>query len=404
LFFDLDRFKLINDSLSHAAGDELLVEIAHRLKSIIRSCDTIARLGGDEFVIVIPEMSKKEDIIGIATTVLDNIKKTVNLGGHKLQVTASMGIAIYPENGKNVDELLRNADAGMYSSKARGANQFQFYSETINKENVDRLDLEAKLRHAIKNNELNLVYQPIYDIKTKLPIAVEALIRWNHPEKGIILPMDFIPLSEEIGLINDIGLWVLKEACQQNKLWQNMGLPPIRVAVNVTSQQLRQLDFVDTVKNTLKETGLKPEYLELELSENFIIKNIDHAVKVIDRLKEIGISIAVDDFGTGNSSLSYLRNLQLDRLKIDRSFLENIKNNRGNEIVVHAILAMAHGLNLEVLAEGVENQSQLTFLKEQECNKMQGFYLSRPLEPDDLTKLLKDRAVIDKETATEDKS
>ena len=378
LFFDLDRFKLVNDSLSHAAGDALLCTLAERLQKSIRASDTLARQGGDEFVILILNLYDEKIIKDVAINLLDNINKPFNIEGHELFITASIGISLFPKDGKTVDELLQNADAAMYYAKENGANQIQFYNKKMNKEGIKRLELETDLRKAIQNNEFFLIYQPQIDLKTDKLIAVEALIRWQHPQKGIMLPIEFIPLAEDTGLIIPIGEWILRTACKQNKLWQEKGFPPIRIAVNVTTQQLRQIDFSKTIKNILKKIDLDPKYLEIELTENTVINNVE-IINIIAKLKEIGVQVALDDFGTGYSSISYLKNLQLDRLKIDRSFIKNIEINRDDEAIIHAIIAMAHSLNVEVLAEGVETQSQLNFLKQRECSEIQGFYFSKPL-------------------------
>lgn len=390
LFFDLDRFKLINDSLSHAAGDELLCEVAKRLRAKIRAADTFSRLGGDEFVMLIPNLTDPNEIRHFAENILDEFTEPHFIAGHEISLTSSIGIALYPKDGKKKDVLLRNADIAMYHAKELGANQYQFYSEKMNEGNLKQLELEAELRQAIINSELFLCYQPQYDLKDNSLSAVEALVRWRHPTKGILLPVDFIPLAETTGLIVPMGYWILQEACRQNKMWQDAGLKPIRIAVNITTPQLRQLNFVDEIKKILNNTGLLPQYLELELSENTIINN-QSMIKTINSLKELGVCFAVDDFGTGYSSLNYLRNLPLDRLKIDRTFVQNIQINRGDEVLIHAIISMAKSLNLEVLAEGVENQNQLNFLRSQACNEIQGFYFSHPLLPNELEELLQEK-------------
>lgn len=386
LFFDLDRFKLINDSLSHAAGDELLMIISKRLREKVRTSDTLARIGGDEFVMIIKELENREQLIKIVSGLLETIRQPLNIANHNLTMTSSIGIATYPADGKTMDDLVRNADAAMYRSKSLGGNRFQFYEQVMNEESLKLLEVESQLRRAIIDNQLFLCYQPQYDVKENKLIAVEALVRWRHPEKGVILPIDFIPIAETTGLILPIGEWVLNEACKQNKAWQDAGFPPIRMAVNVTTQQLRQLNFIETVTHALEKSKMLPEYLELELSENSIINNVA-TVAVINTLKDIGVKIAVDDFGTGYSSLNYIRNLPLDRLKIDRSFIQNIKVNHGDDVIIKAIIAMAAGLNLEILAEGVETQSQLNFLKEEDCKEIQGFYFSQPLMANELEAL-----------------
>ncbi len=383
LFFDLNRFKLINDSLSHAAGDELLREVAKRLQGITRSCDLVARLGGDEFVIVLKDIDDEMNVRRLATKILNVFNDAFTVANRELIISTSIGISLYPQDGKNADILLRNADAAMYLAKKSGTNQFQFYRETLNKESLEALEKEMQLRQALINNELFLLYQPQIDVKSGTISAVEALVRWNHPTKGVILPIDFIPLAEEAGLIVPIGEWVLRTACLQNKAWQDAGMPPIRVAVNITTQQLNQYNLVEIVKNILEETKLDPKYLELELTENSIISNIS-VIDTINTLKDLGLHIALDDFGTGYSSLSYLKNIHLDRLKIDKSFVQNILLNRGDEVIIQAIITMAHSLNLEVLAEGVETEQQLDFLNLNKCGDIQGFYFSKPLSITDL--------------------
>jgi len=387
LFFDLDRFKLINDSLSHAAGDELLRTIAKRLQETVRSCDLVARLGGDEFVILLRDINDENIVKQLSHKLLSIINDPFNIAGREIIISTSIGISLYPQDGKSADLLLRNADAAMYKAKKSGANQFQFYTATLNTESLDSLEKEMQLRHAITNKELFLFYQPQIDIKSEKVIAVEALVRWKHPKNGVLLPIDFIPLAEETGLIVPIGEWVLRTACQQNKAWQDSGLPPIRIAVNITTQQLNQYNLVEIVKNILDETQLKPEYLELELTENSIISNIN-VINTINTLKDLGLHIALDDFGTGYSSLSYLKDIHLDRLKIDKSFVQNILLNRGDEVIIQAIITMAHSLNLEVLAEGIETEKQLNFLKKQNCGEIQGFYFSKPLSTSDLELVL----------------
>lgn len=383
LFFDLDRFKLINDSLSHSAGDELLCAVAKRLESTIRSGDHVARLGGDEFILVLRDTADEKKVSEFANKLISVINQPFMIAGRELVISTSIGISLYPQDGTSADILLRNADAAMYQAKRLGANQFQFYKSTLNEENMLSLEKEMQLRHAILSHQFFLQYQPQIDVKTGDIVAVEALLRWNHPEKGVMLPIDFIPLAEETGLIVPIGDWVIREACAQNKKWQDNGLLPIRIAINITTPQLNQINFVENIKNILAETNLKPEYLELELTENSIISNIN-VINTINALKELGVHIALDDFGTGYSSLSYLKNIHLDRLKIDKSFVQNILLNHGDEVIIQAIITMAKSLNLEVLAEGVENENQLNFLKAKNCGEIQGFYFSQPLSSSDL--------------------
>lgn len=395
-YMDLDRFKLINDSLSHEAGDEILRAVGERLEKVLRAEDTLARLGGDEFIIIVNDLNNNTDLINISKKVLSVLDAPFELYNHQFVITTSLGIAIYPKDGRNIEELIRNADTAMYRAKELGANQFQFYTEDLNKRNMERLERESQLRHAIANNEFYLVYQPQYDLNSGRFVSVEALIRWNHPQKGDLLPIDFIPLAEESGLIVPIGEWVLKTACKQLKQWLDQGLPKIRVAVNVTTKQFRLYDLTKTITNILEETGLKPEYLELELTENIIINNAD-IINTIKQLKNMGIQIVLDDFGTGYSSLNYLRELPVDRLKIDQSYVQNFDSNRGDDVIIQAIIAMAKSLNLEVLAEGVETQKQLDFLKSMKCTEVQGYYFSKPISSAECEALLKKSAQVEKE-------
>jgi diguanylate cyclase (GGDEF)-like protein len=388
LFFDLDRFKLVNDSLSHATGDQLLQAIATRLKSTIRNGDSLARLGGDEFVVVITELQNVNDLKKIVIKLLDSFRESFKVDEYFLSITVSIGISIFPQDGRTIDELLRNADVAMYRAKELGGNQFQFYNPLLTQHTAERFEMEADLHRAIENNEFTLYYQPQLDVITQSLVSVEALIRWKHPTKGFILPIKFIPLAESTGLIVPIGEWVIQEACRQNKKWQDMGLPPIRVAVNLASLQLKQPNLIDVVKNALQDTGLKPEYFEVELTENVVI-NCTESLASIAQLKAMGIQITLDDFGTGFSSLNYLRQMSIDRIKIDQSFVQNINVKNGDEVIIQAIISMAQNLNLEVLAEGVETQEQLKFLKLQECNQVQGYYFSKPVTSTELENILR---------------
>lgn len=389
LFLDLDRFKLINDSLSHDVGDEVLRIVATRLQAHMRKEDTLVRLGGDEFVIVVENIKNENDIINFCNQLLGAFKEPFIVYEHKLILSTSIGISIYPKDGNSIDLLLRNSDTAMYHAKDLGTNQFQFYTEELNKQSLLRLEKEAELRSALENNEFFLYYQPQVDIKAEKLVSVEALIRWQHPTKGVILPVDFIPIAEETGLIVPIGEWVIRTACQQNKAWQDAGLTPIRVAVNITTKQFRLFNFIDMIKTILQETELQPEYLELELTENIIINNID-MINNVHKLKEMGVQISLDDFGTGYSSLNYLREIPVDRIKIDQSYIQHIESGRGDDAIIQAIIAMAKSLNLEVLAEGVETKKQFEFLKAQKCAEVQGFYFSKPISSYECEKLLKD--------------
>jgi diguanylate cyclase (GGDEF)-like protein len=394
LFFDLDRFKLINDSLTHQAGDELLVGVANRLSATLRKEDTISRLGGDEFVVLASMVNNEEDVIIFASKFLSLLHKPFKVMNRDIFITASIGISLYPHDGESSDELLRNADLAMYHSKELGGDQFQFYTHTLNVKAVTRLEQEAELRCAIEEQQFVLHYQPQLDLVTDKVISVEALIRWQHPTKGLVVPMDFIPLAEDSKLIIPIGDWVIKTACAQIKAWHDAGLPKISVAVNVTTVQFQQENFVSRVKQILEEIGLDPKYLEVEVTENVMLANAN-LKEVINELRALGVQIVLDDFGTGNSSLNYLRKVPVDRLKIDKSFVHGIGMNgefeNNDAVIVQAIIAMAHSLNLNVVAEGIETANQLNFMKDQHCEDVQGFYISHPLAAKDLEHFLKER-------------
>lgn len=393
IFFDLDRFKLINDSLGHAAGDELLISIAKRLLPSMRAFDTLARLGGDEFVIVLTELKNEEDANLAAIKILNILKEPFYINEHTIFVTSSIGVCIYPQDAQQGDELLRNADAAMYYAKKSGSTQIQFYSKEMNEKIFAELELESQLYRAIENKELRLDFQPQFNIQEQRLIAVEALVRWDHPQKGLLYPMHFIPLAERTGLIVQIGEWVLKEVCKQSKLWKEAGIPPIRITVNIHSQQLSQPDFITRVKEIISESEIDPRYLELELSESCI--NNPTIVDAIKELKAIGIELSLKDFGSGYSILTHIRNLSLNRLKIDRAFIKNIPGDQNDKIIIQAIIAMARSLKLELLAEGVETQHQLDFLRKEEFNEIQGFYFSKPLSESALMELLKNPEAVD---------
>lgn len=393
LFLDLDRFKLINDSLSHATGDELLQATASRLQTLVGPDDTLARLGGDEFIMIFANLKSKEEVLLKIYKLQSVFSEPFTIGARNIIVTSSIGVSLYPENGINPDILLRNSDAAMYRAKAIRGNSYQFYIDEINQDCLSKLDQEMQLRQALINNEFFLCYQPQINLKENKITAVEALLRWQHPQKGVLLPLDFIPLAEETGLILPIGEWVLRTACAQNKAWQDMGFPPIRVAVNITAQQFSHQNIVDLVSRILKDTKLSPEFLELELTENVIVSSTD-IIRSVRELKQLGLIISIDDFGTGYSSLSYLKKIPLDRLKIDSSFIEHINSPQDDEVIIRAVIAMAKNLNLEVLAEGVETQNQLNFLKLHECGDVQGFYFSKPLTTKELENYLRDPAYV----------
>ncbi len=382
LFLDLDRFKIINDSLGHSAGDEVLQEVATRLREWLRKQDTVARVGGDEFVVVLTGVEHASDVAVAAQRVVDAMTAGFSVRGHSLSITCSVGISMYPEHGKDGETLIKNADAAMYSAKQNGPNSFQFFTEDLSAEMVERLTLENGLRLALERGEFFLVYQPQMDILTEEIVGVEALLRWQHPKLGLIPPDRFIPIAENCGLIMPIGEWVLRTVCSQARKWQDEGLPEVRVAVNVSAVQFRQDGFRDFIRRVLCETGLAPQYLELELTESLLLSNADVMFSVLQELNEMGLKLAIDDFGTGYSSLSYLKRFPVSKLKIDRSFIRDIATNPGDAAITTAIISMAKSLGLKVIAEGVEDEEQMSFLREHQCDEIQGYYFSRPLTAD----------------------
>jgi diguanylate cyclase (GGDEF)-like protein len=378
LFIDFDRFKLINDSLSHSAGDELLKSAATRLQASIDDDDLLSRLGGDEFVIVFNRVSDQQSIKEKVSKLITAFHQPFILDGRQVMLTASIGISIYPENGATVDDLLRNADAAMYYAKAQKGDNYQFFTLKMNVESLYKLDLELELRRALTDHEFYLCYQPQVNLINQHLTGLEALMRWKHPTRGILLPMDFIPAAEETGLIVPISEWVIKSACSQNKAWQNAGYPSVCITVNVTSEFFKQYDILDKLKTILDETGLDPKYLELGLTETVIMPNPD-IIKVVSEIKEFGVKIAVDDFSPAHSNSSYLNKNSYDRLQIDNSEIQHVTFNSDNEVIIGAVLAMAKNMNLEVLAEGVEKIDQLSIPKKYSSSDVQGYYLSKPL-------------------------
>ncbi|MFQ6024707.1 MAG: putative bifunctional diguanylate cyclase/phosphodiesterase [Acidiferrobacterales bacterium] len=387
LFLDLDHFKRINDTLGHNVGDLLLKAVAERLTACVREGDTVARLGGDEFAINLADVAQANDVPKVAHKIIDTLSKPYVLEGHELFITTSMGISIYPDDAQDPETLLKTADIAMYRAKEHGRNNYQHYSPDMNVQASERLAMENSLRHALEREEFLLEYQPQVDIKTGRIIGNEALVRWQHPDLGMILPGKFIPLAEESGLIVPIGEWVLRTACAQNKAWQAAGLPPIPVAVNVSARQLRHENLLQTVDRTLQETGLNPNYLELELTES-IMQEPKEAIRLLSKLNTIGVQIAIDDFGTGYSSLNYLKRFPINKLKIDQSFVRDITNDPDDRAIVAAIITLAHSLNLKTIAEGVETQEQMAYLRSLECDEAQGNLLRPPLPAEHASKLL----------------
>jgi diguanylate cyclase (GGDEF)-like protein len=388
-FLDLDRFKQINDTLGHEAGDQLLQEVAARLKGCVRDSDTVARLGGDEFVVLLPELQDGKLAATVAHKVLGVIGKPFTLIGHEFRVTASIGISVYPQDGQDEQTLTKNADIAMYQAKAEGKNNFQFYSEQLNVNSLERLTLESSLRHALERDEFRLYYQAKRDIRTGCIAGMEALLRWEHPDLGTVTPMQFIPVAEETGLIVPIGKWVLKAACLQSVAWQKEGLPPLGIAVNMTERQFLDESLLQDLASILQSTGMNPQLLELELSESLLIRDVESTLRILTGLKSLGIRIAVDDFGTGYSSLATLQRFPLDTVKIDRSFIGDLAGPSEDAGLADAIITMGKSLSLTVIAQGVETKEQADFLRAHACDELQGFYFNRPLAANQFAQLMR---------------
>ena len=380
LFLDLDNFKHINDSLGHATGDKLLQSVTKRLKDCVRESDTVSRQGGDEFVILLAENKNSNDAAVSAQKILDELKAAHHVGKHQLHISTSIGICVYPADGLDAETLLKNADTAMYFAKDKGRNNYQFFVADMNTRAVERLIIHSNLGQAIEKQQLVLHYQPKVNILTGEITGVEALLRWQHDEWGEVFPDIFVPVAEDSGLIIPIGRWVLRHACMQAKSWQNKGLAPITMAVNISAQEFLQKDFVENVRAALIETRLQPQFLELEITESVLMKDTEMARKTLHQLKQLGVILAVDDFGTGYSNLSYLQRLPIDVLKIDQSFVQNIESAEDDGIIVSAIISMANSLNLRVIAEGIENANQLAFLKAHHCEEGQGYLFGHPLK------------------------
>jgi len=388
LFLDLDRFKDVNDTLGHSIGDQLLKIVAGRVADSLRKEDTVTRLGGDEFTLLLPGMTQTEDAARIAQKILEAVKKPLMLGGHELNITASIGIAIYPADGENAEALLKNADTAMYHAKEQGRNSYKFFTPVLQTRTVEHLEVESSLHHALEREEFIVYYQPQVDIKTGRIVSSEALIRWQCPGRGLINPAEFIGMAERTGLIVPIGEWVLRTACSQNKAWQDAGLPPLLVAVNLSAHQFQQENLVKMVELVLKETGMDPVFLVLEVTESAAMKNAETANYMIKRLVGLGVHFVIDDLGTGYSSLSYLKMFPIHALKIDKSFVQDVVTDSNDAALVTAIISMAKGLKLKVVAEGVETTAQLEFLRSLGCDEAQGYLFGKPMPAGEFKKML----------------
>ncbi len=389
-FIDLDRFKSINDSLGHEAGDLLLIEMAKRFKQSLRTRDVVGRLGGDEFIILIEDIEALNHVIAFAKKLLRTVKKPMAILDEECRVTASIGISLYPKDGEDEQALMKNADMAMYLAKEEGKNNYQFYAEDIQIQAFERFAIETNLRRALERNELYLEYQAKLDFKTDEITGVEALLRWENPYLGSVPPAQFIPSAEEIGLIVPIGRWVLNTACDQNVAWQRQGLPPVIMSVNLSLRQLMDDNLLEDIHAALAKSGMQPDLLELEITESMALHNPARQLDLMTRLKEMGVRIAIDDFGTGYSALAQIKHFPIDTLKVDRSFIRNIPQDSENKAITEAIIAMGKTLSLTVVAEGVETLEQNEFLKERICDEMQGFYFSKPITPDQFADLLRE--------------
>ncbi|MGX9715393.1 putative bifunctional diguanylate cyclase/phosphodiesterase [Janthinobacterium lividum] len=379
VFIDLDRFKFVNDTLGHDAGDLVLKSVAERLRDATREVDTVARLGGDEFVLLLPQHGNGEPGAAILQRIQDAVAQPLQLGEYEFFLSCCMGVAVYPDDGDDADTLIKHADIAMYRAKEQGRGNWQFYASGMNAGTLERLGLESELRHALERGQFHLEYQPQLDLASGAVVGMEALLRWQHPQLGRIPPASFIGLAEEMGLITPIGDWVLRTACAQTRAWQLAGHGPLRLAVNLSARQFKQRNLLHAVAQALAETGLDAAHLELELTESMVMHNVEQATAIMANLKALGVQLSIDDFGTGYSSLAYLRHFPIDVLKIDKTFVSDITHSDDDAAIVRAIISLAHSLRLKVIAEGVETEQQLAFLRQQGCDQMQGYLFSRPL-------------------------
>ncbi|HEY5556842.1 sensor domain-containing protein [Acetobacterium sp.] len=389
-FIDLDRFKIINDTKGHEAGDQLLQEIAQRFKQTLSAADIVARQGGDEFIILIDDVRKLRQVEIVAHKILINTIKPVILLGEECHITASIGISIYPKDGEDEQSLMKNADIVLYFAKEEGRNNYQFYSNDIQSQSTERLSIETNLRHVLERNEFSLHYQAKVDFKTNVITGVEALLRWQNTYLGSVTPTQFIPVAEETGLIIPIGKWVLKTACDQNDAWQKMGLPTVCISINLSLKQLTDANLIEDIRLVLKDTGMTPSLLELEINESMVLYNTVQMISVLTKIKSMGVRLSMDNFGANYSSLTQIKNFPIDTLKIDRSFIRNIPKEVEDKTITKAIIDIGKTLSLNVVAEGVETLEQMNFLKEHSCDEMQGFYFSKPIVPEQFAALLRE--------------
>ncbi len=388
LSLDLDRFKKVNDTLGHDVGDLLLKEVAERFCNILRSVDTVARIGGDEFAIILTENSTAYNITTVAQKIIDSISDPFHLNGYTCTVGTSIGIAVFPDDGDNIECLTKNSDIAMYHAKNEGRNNYQFYSAGINNNTIERLTFENELHKAVENEEFTVHYQPVYETHSKRILSVEALIRWKHPSRGLLKPGEFIPLAEETGYIKEIGHWVTQQVCRQLKEWQKIGLEGLRIAVNISAQQFCQEGEMETILRVIKEESVSPDSIELELTESCILQNEGYVTETMQVLQDSGIHHSIDDFGMGYTSLRFLKKLPINKIKIDQSFIKDINTNKDDAAVVTAIIVMARSLKLRVVAEGVETMGQFDFVNRLGCDEIQGFLFSTPLTSEETGKLL----------------